>query len=313
MTPFKKLLLVVVLALAGLFIAGKIADKGYQRFWRPFYEKMDVAFKDKSNYDILFFGNSAVHFGINPYYVDSVTGLSSFNLGYGGANIVTMVMMLNGYMESHPKPKAIVFSVDHSSFWVDGEFENAFLFFDYLHNKSVNDHLKSKGYRTDLVKALPFLKYSYFDDYNRGTIIKGFDKSPFETNAFMYNGYINNKDNSVKAVQMKAVNTDRFHPSDSRYAEVFYEAIKYCKENNILLILVFPPRIYPAPPRPEQTIFLDSMIANVVNQYQIPYRRYDYGTFFNPSHFTDNVHLNKEGGTRYSILLGKFIDSCIRN
>ena len=31
-----------------MFIAGKIADKAYIRFWHPFFQKLDVTFKDST-------------------------------------------------------------------------------------------------------------------------------------------------------------------------------------------------------------------------------------------------------------------------
>jgi hypothetical protein len=312
MSPAKRIFVVVVLSVAGLFICGIMADKGYRRFWKPFFEKMDVAFKGEEKIDILFFGNSAVHFGINPYYVDSITGVSSYNFGYGGANIVTMSMMLRGYMETHPKPKAVVFSVDHSSFWEKGEFDNHHLFFYYVNNKAVDQHLKEKGYRTWIIKIFPFLKYSYFDDYNRGTIVQGLKGSPFEKNSVTYKGFINTNESHLQFARLDADVPLELHRSSNRHAQLFHETIEYCRTNGIQMILVFPPRLYPKPPTLQQTIFMDTMLTRTVSTYNLPYRRYDDTFQFKPYHFSDNIHLNKDGATRYSVMIGSYIDSCLR-
>jgi hypothetical protein len=303
-------LLILLFGFAGLFLIGKLADKGYHQFWRPFYTKLDVVFKDTSYYDVLFLGNSTVHFGINPYYVDSVTKLNTYNLGYGGADIAGMSLLLHGYMEGHPKPKAVLVSWDYSSFWHNGDFSNYFLYFDYLKNKDADNYLKAKGYRTWLVKIFPFLKYSYFDDYDRGNIITGFYGSPFEKDAVIYKGFLNKKNNGAGEIKMGMDEPAEIHTPDKKSVAVFYSLLDYCEQNEIKMLFVFPPRLYPdIKMRFVGTFTTDTMIQAAASRYHIPYTRYDEPGFFRPEEFSDNIHLNIKGSTRYSNILGEYVDS----
>jgi len=311
MTPLKKLIFILLIGFTGLFIAGKIADKTYQRFWHPFFQKLDVAFKDSTYYDIIYIGNSTVHFGINPYYIDSITRLKSYNIGYGGAHIETMSMLLHGYLQHHPKPKAILLSIDYSTFTPTNDEADPCLFFYYLQNQPVADYLSAKGYKVGLIKIMPFLKYSYFDDYNRTSIFTGlFHQSPFKKHATIYNGFLSDTFDSVESANLEA---DKKPLADKKKATLFYQLLEYCKEENIHVICIFPPRFYISADDRYAHIGSapDTIIETALAKYHIPFKRYDTEGLFQQDEFSDKSHLNTPGSKKYSIMLGHYIDSCL--
>jgi hypothetical protein len=311
MTPLKKLVCILLIGLTSLFIAGKIADKTYQRFWHPFFQKFDVAFKDSTYYDIVYIGNSTVHFGINPYYIDSITRLKSFNLGYGGAHIETMSMLLHGYLEQHPKPKAILLSVDYSTLTPDNDEADPCLFFYYLQNHPVAGYLTAKGYKVGLIKIMPFLKYSYFDDYNRISILYAlFQQSHFEKNATIYNGFLSNTFDSIKPNNLKA---EKKPLASEKNTTLFYQLLEYCKEENIRVICIIPPKFYISDDDRYSHISSvpNTIIETALAKYHIPHKRYDTKGLFQQDEFSDRWHLNTPGTKKYSIMLGHYIDSCL--
>jgi hypothetical protein len=311
MAALKKILCIILIGFAVMFIIGKIADKAYIRFWHPFFQKLDVTFKDSTYYDVLYIGNSTVHFGINPYYIDNITKLKSYNLGYGGANIETMSMLFYGYLQQHPKPKTIVLSVDYSTLAPGIDEADPFLFFFYLQNQYADNYLKAKGYKTWLIKALPFLKYSYFDDYNRTSVITGlFHQSLFERNAIVYNGFLSNTNDSVNSTNLEA---DKKPLADKKNIVLFYQLLDYCKRENIRVICIYPPRFYISSDDRNSHLgcATDSIIQNAMVKYNIPYKRFDAEGMFQQDEFSDKIHLNKPATKRYSIMLGHYIDSCL--
>jgi hypothetical protein len=311
MAPLKKIIFILLLAFTGLFIAGKIADKGYHYFWEPFFEKMDIIYRDSTRYDLLYLGSSNVNFEINPYYIDSLAKTHSYNIGYGGATIETWSMLFFSYLQQHPAPKAIVLSIDYSVFFQGEDASDPFLFFYYLQNSTANQYLKEKGYKTWLIKGLPFLKFSYFDDYNRTNIITGlFGESPFKKNATVYKGYISNTNDSVKFAQLE---NDINSPLDKSRITLLYQLLDYCRQNRIQVICLAPPRFYLSDA--ERNAHLNSasglLLENVIAKYRLPYKWYDIIGLFPSNQFSDKFHLNKPGSIRYSVMLGHYIDSCL--
>jgi hypothetical protein len=310
MSPFKKIICVVLLAAAGCFLAGSVADRAYHRYMHVFFDKLDIAFKDSTNYDVVFIGNSTVHFGIDPYYVDSVTHLNTFNLGYGGANIQSMSALFDGYLEAHPKPKAIVLSIEEATVAADDR-AGYFLFFNYVQNASINHYLGHKGYHTGLVSVFPFLKYSYADEYNRSAIIKSFYNKPIQEDAIAYKGFINNMQNIFGADAGIAI--DGAHLTDRSSFAALYSLVNYCKANDIKVLFVFPPRIYKINGvYTAGTNTPDTLAANTAAHFDMPYQRFDVPGSFQLNEFADENHLNSKGATHYSICTGQYIDSALR-
>lgn len=308
MRPQTKIFSAIIISFIFLILISNLANKAYHNFWKPFHEKLNVLFDQKEKYNVLFLGNSTVNFGINPYYVDSITHLNTYNAGYGGANIETMEMILKAYLVTHPKPESIVISLDYSSFTPNGEMGNYYLFFDYLNNVYINNYLNKKGYNTWLISLLPFLKFSFFDDYSRGSIFKGINGSPFLVNAEIYKGFINNKSNSF---QFNLKGSESSSLPDQKNIEIFENVLLFCKMSNIKVVLIFPPRIY-FRSKSVDTYITDSIINKLANRFSLTFDRFDTaGLFFNYE-FSDAVHLNKEGTKKYSIMIGRLLQKTLQ-
>jgi len=60
----RRLIIVILMILAGSFLIGKTFDIRYRKRWEYFFfTKPEEAVYGKENYDILFFGNSKIHSG----------------------------------------------------------------------------------------------------------------------------------------------------------------------------------------------------------------------------------------------------------
>jgi hypothetical protein len=312
MKPFKKIAAVILLALACCFLLGGIADKGYHRFYRPFFDKLDISLKDTTHYNVVFLGNSTVHFGINPFYVDSITKVKTFNLGYAGANIESITALFYGYLSAHPKPDAIVLSIESNMLREDNDYAAYFLFFNYLDNKSIRNYLENKGYHLGLPGVFPFLKYSYFDDYNRTCIVQGFSKSPMENKAVVYKGFINNLPGIFRPDAMDTTEIKANELPDKKGLAALCTLLNYCQQQHIKVLFVFPPRIYATKngdvSGTEQT---DTLVQHIALRYQMPYERFNVPGLFRLDEFSDMGHLNNNGATHYSICVGQYIDSVL--
>ncbi|MEO6404035.1 MAG: hypothetical protein ABIY51_09275 [Ferruginibacter sp.] len=311
MNPLRKILFICLASMLLLIFASFVFDRGYRNFWKPFYDKTDVAFLGKTNYEVLFFGNSTVHFGINPYYVDSVSKLSSYNLGIGGANITVMNALLMGYLENHLPPKIIFYSMNYSTFG-KADNSNYFLFFDYLENKYAATYLRQKKVNVGLIKVFPFLKWSYFDDYNRANIIAGFAGSPFIKNAIIYNGFINNTNDSIRKFDFNTVMMASGSQIEEQNVALLNDIISTCKKKRIKLVFLFAPEIKDASDFTQENLRVDSFINKTSIVNNIRYKRFDDSTFFPLYQFHDKWHLNKSGTELYSIMLGSFVNEILK-
>lgn len=91
----------------------------------------------RENNHILFIGSSMVWDLIDPLVVQKATGLSAYNLGLEGANVVYFNMVYRKYLSCHPKPAYIVMNVDYRSFDTEHKMFNFPCYVPYLKDSIV--------------------------------------------------------------------------------------------------------------------------------------------------------------------------------
>ena len=187
----RRLTIVFLLVLIIAFAAGSFFDYRYRQRWRWLvFDKMEVALSDPQDYDILLLGNSRIHTGVNPYYLDSITGLKSYNLAIGAGDEQEMKLMSTVYLDHHKAPAFVVIGLDNSMLVKYNILRERFGYLFYLDNDSIRSFMQRNGFPTTLIRYLPFFKYSFMDEYNRSSL---FTRSPeiprFDHN--IYKGFIN--------------------------------------------------------------------------------------------------------------------------
>lgn len=292
----KRAIITVVCIFTGAFLVGKIFDDRYKKRWATlFFNSADTLTKGKTNYDILFLGNSRTHFGINPYYIDSITQQHSFNFGIGGADLQTIALVASAYVENHQSPKIVVIGIDEGMHTVKNKLNTLYHFLYYSHSDSIVTHLKNAGFPMQAVHYLPFLKYAYFDEYNRTSIfIKGKELPQFGKN--IYKGFVNVHEG------LQQNNIGDFGKSGK--AEFSYlpetsliQTIQQLQSKAVQVVFFKPPFRNAAV---LQDAFLqksDSSFYAIARQYQIPIINLSHVEKLTPDYFIDDIHLNEPGAT----------------
>lgn len=306
----KKIFVITILVILFTFLLGKFLDYRYKKFWRPVFNKLDVTFKDTTYYDGIYVGNSRVHFGINPYYTDSITGLNSYNEGMIGASINEIYFLTAAYLSHHKTPKYAAIAIGYADILQSYRpFENPCYYLYYLDDTMDNRILEQQHYHTALFKMMPILKYTAFDDFNKLTIWKNLNgEAMLKPGGIEYRGYMNNSKNVFQTV-----NQERAMKEDTSFQKGIYkceELIKLLKKNNCLPILIYAPVLDIDQVRKNKVfIKIDSAISKLSSTYDAPILHYDTGNDFSKEMFGDQWHLNIDG----SILFSKKLGADIRN
>ena len=310
----KKLLLILSVMIISLIIAGKVLDKKYKNYWWPFFNKLDVLIKDSAYYDGIYLGNSRTHFGINPYYVDSVASLKTYNMGMGGATINEINFIARSYLQKHAAPKFAVISIGYGGIIETGRyFENPCYYLFYTQDSFTNHTLERLHYHTTLYKILPVLKYTSFDDFNKFSIVENFKgKTILKPGGIVYNGFINNSMNvfNVQALEKTIEKDIAFQPG----IDILEATIRLFKDKNTIPILVYPPGSNSEKKlKVPVEMKIDSAIELLSSKYHIPLLHYDTESAFTNTYFMDASHLNMQGTIIYSKKIGFEIFSILHD
>ncbi len=310
MMYIKRLLIISVIAFLVAYSTGIVLDHLYKKRWSVlFFEKTDELIKNKHSYDVIFLGNSRVHFGINPYYIDSVTKLNSYNFGTGGADAEDIMLTTKLYLMQHPAPKLAVLSLDMGGLTINETLKTRFHYLFYLENDTMNKYMNQAGFLTTLIRTLPFTKYAFFDEYNRTSLfVKGKQFPLFGHN--IYKGFLNiHEDINSKAADIYNSGTG----ADSLWKpSIIYlkNAVKALQDKGTIVVFISAPEKNESERR--RTGFrktADSVFTSISNEYHIKYLHFENETTYKDEYFVDDIHLNEPGTKIYSKQLA---DSIIR-
>ncbi|MEP7165267.1 MAG: hypothetical protein ABI741_11260 [Ferruginibacter sp.] len=308
----KRLVIIIIITCTVAYTAGYWMDHAYKKRWATlFFDKSDELIRGNNNYDIIFLGNSRVHFGINPYYVDSVTKLSSYNLGIGGADMEDIMLTSNIYLQQHPKPRLVILSLDMGGLTENETLKTRFHYLFYLDNDTISKYMNKAGFLTGLIKVFPFTKYSFFDEYNRTSLfLKGKQYPVFRHN--IYKGFFNIHQyiNKIEGdLYNNNTGSDRLSGTAITY---FRKTLSMLKQKGISVVLLAPPEKISSKNRGTAfKLVADSIFTSISNEYQLKYLHFENDASYTDDYFVDDIHLNEPGTKIYSMQLADSIKSIL--
>jgi hypothetical protein len=306
----KKMIVVIMVAFAICFATGVYFDYKYKKnFATLFFDTTDTLLDTSKQYDLILLGNSRIHFGLNPFYIDSITNLSSYNFAVGGSNAEMLFLHTSLYLQNHPKPAYAVIGSD-ISFLQEGKAVKLHIpYLYYLRNDSFYKQFKKFHTSFFLAKHVPFLKYSFFDSYNRSFLFK--EKKDFETfDHNIYKGFLNPHKSNIAPPLINFEIDDQPLITSQSSINLLRETILSLKNAGITIIVVSPPL------NPKITIgktrkfeYADSIFRKIALENKAIFLNAGDTSLYKKDFFTDDIHLNEPGTKVFSKELGMFVDS----
>jgi len=303
---YYKIIASILLATILLGVLNSVITSGVKKFYSHNYNKLGMIFDSSRYYDVLFIGSSRVHTAINPWVVDSVSGVSSFNAGIDGAGLSEFKMVFEGYLAKHPVPKKIILAIDADSFDDIYKFFRKDLYLGFLSNRIVDTTLSGNGYTVFPYKAAPFLKMIEMNDIVKRNAMVGlmFRKNELQGET-EYKGYLSNGAGCVGPGIDKSYRYEKYDMTPKSLALV-NSIIAKCKEEKINLTLAY---------APEYNLKLQGYIKNfdsIINVIQDIAVKNNIAFFRDDSlmigqnkcFFANYGHLNAKGANEYSIIWG---------
>ncbi|MEI9944359.1 MAG: hypothetical protein WDN26_09055 [Chitinophagaceae bacterium] len=310
-----RLIIVLISTFSIAFTIGKYFDHLYKKKWQDFFfDKIQTALSNSDEYDILFIGNSKIHSGINPWYVDSITHLSSYNLAIGGGDEQEIKLLSTLYLQKHHAPKVVVFGIDGPMLQNYHGLKDRYPFLYFLNNDTVAGYMKKNGFPTTIIKYFPFIKYSFFDEYNRISIVSKNIYTP-ESKYSFFKGFINafpdpsffEVDSTKKQPFSLGILPQPQKINDTSAATIKQITEIFMKKGTRMIFLFLPGKNNTLHDKINDKSIFDSFFLSVAAEYKIPVMRLDTSSVYLPKYFADNFHVNMSGSKLLSIDVSNFI------
>lgn len=294
---------IAVAALLGInyFLSSNLSNQKEDVFG-----KLNTLFVSDEPYDILFIGSSRIYHSIDPFMMDSITGMKCFNFGLDGNTIIEASMILNAYVERHPPPKIAVLNVDLFTLSVEKEstLRDFTVFLPYKSNPSVRSTLNEFLSFEKKLSFFSFLTPAFYDDFKKFMAFKHVANPAGNPDKILVRGcnfYDDKWEGNDLPVELEYTITAKGMNMLKSFADV-------CRQKNVQLVMTYAPQTH------EYTIatkkfesFLQTMdsLSHKNNAVFLDYSCMDICD--NRKYFKSHAHLNRAGARAYTQKLAEAI------
>lgn len=270
------------------------------------------------NHDILVLGNSRAQKHINPAILDSILGLSTYNLGTEAHHMGLDILKYHYYKLNNKKPKYIIYQIDLATFHptrlkFSSNNEQFLPFFD---EKFLRNEFAQYDYgKLDLYLPL----FRYFGNHKAiwWGIAEGIGLSDIK-HLPVYKGFRVHTTNPImsdigfhQAYDIEQVDMlNSFNLEDTILID-FEEFIKECISDSLKILFVYTPMYSKVMSQLSDKAEFDLYIDSISKRYNIPYVDYTLDEEFcsNLNYFATPGHLNYSGASAITTKLAHDIDS----
>lgn len=283
--------------------------------------------------DHLIHGPCEPLFTISPTYLDSISGMRSYNYALRHTDFADNYLHLYLYLQKNGVPGKMYLYVTPESFDVDFNTFHTFRFAAYLDDEIVSETVKEMDPDYMDYTWIPFGKYMYYNSYKTFDAIQGFkhwlsdDKSPYFEDghvphgttdySFEDDGYIAPKKLSYAAGKQASGDGSYYEIYDSAQSftwdltreKYFRKILELAGEKNLDVVLYestpYWGSIYNQPNRQE---FIEKTKA-IASEYDVPYLLFDTLEIGrNKQNFVCPLIVGEEAGKKFMQAFAKHLD-----
>ena len=256
---------------------------------------------DNIEADVVILGNSRGFSHFEPWTIDSISGLSAYNLGLGGYPINVELMKYNLYCAYNHQPKYIVQQVDYMTIQTITAPHNhqSEQFLPLIYDRPIRNDLKRVGYTwKDLY--IPLYRYwGYQMVIKNGLLeilgIKHYVSHPTRQGHHYEQGTWDGTE-LAKRDSFDAI-------LDTTAMRVFEDYMQQCQHDGIKVILVNSPTYVGANQKTKGLDKVNAYFDSIASAYNTVYWNYnvDYPLCNDTANFCVSVHMNPQATHQFSI------------
>ncbi len=292
-----RIILFCLVPLLLLIPLSMIVDKGLQKSHHFFFAEWNDLFAGHIQADMLFMGSSRAWVHFSPEIFDSAYQLNSYNLGLDGTTLDMQLERLHIYMRYNRKPRYIIQEVGLNTVIArQRELPQYAQLLPYLSDTAIWRIYKQQYENASLAERyFPLFKYNNQFPLIKEGLLSFAGHGVAATKYKGYRGQLLSWDNSFS-------NFVRDNPKgyalkiDSQAIDIFKDYLKWCREQDITIMLVYAPYYYEADHYITNISELKKLISGIAAENNVPYLDYTHNYLDSSKrYFYNSQHLNKEG------------------
>jgi hypothetical protein len=222
-----------------------LIDNGFRRIETSGFGTTNNILSGSVNADVVISGSSRAMVHYDPRILQSVTGLSAYNIGRNGSQTDIQLSVLRAYLRHNAKPKLVLHNLDLFSFEISKDIYDPAQYIPYLHEESIYAGVKRVYPSAWKWRYVPLYAYAVEDmRFTWMTGLKGFfgyqpAEDHFRGFVPRYSHWTEDFDHFRQANPQGV--TFRI---EERGMLDLSEIIVMCQRSNIPIVLVYSPEFY---------------------------------------------------------------------
>lgn len=252
--------------------------------------------------DIIFMGTSRALEHYDPFIIDSITGLQSYNLGMGGYGVNVELMKYRFYLHYNPQPQYIIYDVDQLLLQIDTAVHQhqSEQFLPLFYDGAIRKDLMNLGYSWSDA-YIPMVRYWGYQTHNKRGILECLGIKHY-CNYPSYKGHTPDPDLRDTS---RLLFTDSIPSHIDEDAKTMFENfVEECREDGVQLIFVTSPVYYRYVEMSPGWNHYIAWFDSIAQANEISYLNYmDNPICGDSSMFNAGVHLTPQGTKIWSEIL----------
>lgn len=288
----RKFILETIVFAVFIYAALLVLDVSYSHFvaksGKPDTEVWNDLLHGGIDADVVALGNSRTLHHINPFVLDTVLGVNSFNLAMDGAPINYQIRKYNVYRRYNEKPELIIQNIDFVSMHYKMGMEKDPLL-PFWWNSAIRKEIMPYEPYPFPDKHIPFYRYH---GYNLSSLIR--QEIHESTKGF------GGRDEEWDGTAYRQIDTISFIP-DPKTERMFDDFLKLARSENINVVFVYTPMYIGATKKMTNLEEMHRYYETFANKYNIPVLDYTWMDICDDTAFFFNaMHLNIRGAEIFS-------------
>lgn len=256
------------------------------------------------NTDIIISGSSRALKAINSRVITEKTGMSCFNIASVGSGLGVQLPKFKWYLNNNKKPKILVQDLSQFGGEISRTIYEPYKYIAYLSDDSLYQGILKidKNFWKSKYIAPYNLVYYNFDFYSKLGIelIQTFRKQERYINGF----FPDNSKWSSNFETFKQKNPDGINCSiTNSYKKYIYELIKFCKKENIVLVITILPNYYKLKEIAQNIDDVNAFYKSLKEEPKVYFFDYSSSAISkNEKYLYNFTHLNLDGANHFTEL-----------
>ena len=296
-------LLFAIVCLIFAFVFDTIMSSRLRQNQKRIFANWNQIYNDTTNYDLVINGNSRAWVQYNPFIIDSILHINSYNLGIDGSPINRQIIKYQKYCDLHKAPKYLIQNIDFGTMAIRYGYEREQFFPYFFFDRELVQQIDKYEKFSFMEKYFPCYRYLGYEDVLIEALFN--DRYYFD---FIEKGYTgqNRKWDGFQLAKQDKVECD----CDTDAIKLFEEFLNEVRLEGTKVIFVYAPVYHKVRAKMinEQQMF--DMYDSIAKKFDIQILDYkDIPMCYDTTYFYNGTHLNKIGAELFTTKLAHDIDS----